>query len=188
MGVLNFIGGLFSSILSGGATGLIGVALQRFFDERNKRLDLELSAQKFEHDIALREVDAKIQAEEWASRTQVAQIEATGKENVADSQAFAGSYNEPQRYATGATTVGQTWALVLLDCARGIVRPALTMYLSLITTLMYLHVSQLAPSITTADAVPLLHMIIETVLYLTTTCVMWWFGTRNKGAPPVGRQ
>ena len=27
-------------------------------------------------------------------------------------------------------------------------------------------------------------LIVGTILYLTTTCVLWWFGTRNKQEQP----
>ncbi len=39
-------------------------------------------------------------------------------------------------------------------------------------------------SLSAEQAIQLIQMVVGTILYLTTTCVLWWFGTRNKGAPP----
>ncbi len=188
--MLTLLSTIFGSIFSGGATGLIGVILQRFADYKNKQLDLEIEAKKQEHEIALRRVDAEIAAQEWAARTQVAQVEAAGKEAVADAQAFAESFKmEPQRYAEGVKfTHGQGWVMVILDALRGAIRPVLTVYLCVLTTLIYLQAHQLlGTSMAPEQAYKLVEMIVGSVLYLTTTCVLWWFGTRNKATPPGGK-
>ncbi len=176
---------IITSILSGGVTGLLGIAVQRIADYKNKQLDLELSKQKFENDLALKRVDADIMAQEWASRTRVAQVEERGQEAVADSSAFSASFNEPQRYSQNPNAA-QGWLLVALDFIRGLVRPVLTVYLCVLTTLVYLHARDLlsTQALTSDEALDLVGLIIRTILYLTTTCVLWWFGTRNKGKAP----
>ena len=186
--MFEFLGGLVTSILGGGVTGILGVAVQRIADYKNKRLDLELSKQKFDHEIAMRRADAEIMAQEWAARTKVAEVEAAGKEAVADSQAFAASFNlEPQQYASGASmSPGQAWLMVILDFVRGIVRPSLTMYLCVLTTLVYIEARRTlgGTAVTSQEALELMKMVVGTILYLATTCVLWYFGTRNKQAPP----
>jgi len=179
----------FSSILSGGATGLIGIIIQRWADYKNKKLDIEASRERFSHERDMRKVDAEIMAQEWAARTKVAEIEVAGKIDVADSEAFAASFNEPVRYSDGVKpTAGQGWMLIVLDFIRGIVRPGLTVYLCVLTTLIYLHARTLIGKegaiLSSDQAVDLVKLIVGTVLYLATTCVLWWFGTRNKQKPP----
>lgn len=180
MGILETI---FSSVLGGGVTGILGVVVQRIADYKNKQLDLQLNSQKQEHEIALKRIDAEIMAHEWASRTSIASTEASTQMDVAESQAFAASFNEPVKYSSEVKpTPAQGWMFVLLDFIRGIVRPGLTIYLCVLTTLIYMESrSLMGGSVDPMEASKLLHEVVGTVLYLTTTCLLWWFGVRNKG-------
>jgi len=186
--MLEIIGTIFGSVFSGGATGLIGVALQRYADYKNRQLEIQAAKEKFEHDLALKQVDMQIMEKEWAGRVQVAQTEAEAAADAAASQAFAASYAmEPKRYSEGAP-VGKVGGilLVLLDLFRGVVRPALTVYLCVLTTMIYYQARKLVDKedLDPEQALQIEHLIIGTILYLTTTCVLWWFGTRNKQAQP----
>lgn len=177
-----------TSILGGGVTGVLGVAVQRIADYKNKQLDIEIQKQKFEQERALRELDAKIMEQEWAGRTKVAEVEAEGKKEVADAEAFAMSYKlEPQQYSARVQPgkVGG-FMLVLLDFLRGIVRPGLTVYLCVLTTMVYSQARQLLENedLDVDQAMEVERLIVSTILYLTTTCVLWWFGTRNRGTQP----
>src|SRR5258708_17543708 len=137
--MLEVIGTIFGSVLSGGATGLIGVALQRFGDNKKKQLEIEAGKEKFDQDLALKQVDMQIMEKEWAGRVQVAQTEAEAAADAAASQAFAASYAmEPKRYSEGVS-VGKAggFLLALLHLFRGIARPAPTGYLFVLTTMIY---------------------------------------------------
>ena len=186
--MLEVLGTIFGSIFSGGATGLVGIVLQRFADYKNKQLDMQLEAQRFAHELEKRKVDAEIMKEEWAGRDKVAQTEAAGAEAVADAQAFAASFRmEPTRYAEGASlTAGQAWLMVILDAMRGAVRPLLTVYLCLLTTYVWWQVRQTLSTedLTQEAALDVRKMVVGNILYLTTTCVLWWFGTRNRADQP----
>lgn len=183
------------SLLGGGATGIIGIAVQRFFDYKNKQEDMKAQVAKQAHEVQMKEADAKILAMEWNARTQVATIEAAGKEAVADSQAFAASFDmEPKRYAEGKApsgTLGRIgWFLmVLLDAFRGAIRPGLTTYLIILVTVIFSWLMAILQSknieiLDSVDIIAILKRVIDTVLYLATTCVLWWFGTRNKTNGP----
>lgn len=183
--MLEILGTVVGSIFSGGATGIIGVIAQRFADYKNKQLDMQLEAQRQANALALKDADAKIMAQEWAAKTQVAQIETAGATDVADAQAFAASYQlEPKRYSSEASlTPGQNWLMVVLDFCRGIVRPALTIYLCALVTIVYFLARDKvrAEDLTSTEALELLKLIIGTILYVWTTVTLWWFGSRNKG-------
>lgn len=181
---------LFTSIISGGATGIIGVAVQRYFDLKNKSADVEAKRAQYAHELDMKNADAVIMAQEWASRTQIAEVEGESRTEVADAGAFAASFNDPPRFTTSATvTPTQSWAFVVLDFIRGIVRPALTTYLCVLTTLVYFHARSLIKTdLSSGEALDLVKLIIGTILYLTTTCVLWWFGTRNKQPAPKVRK
>lgn len=189
------------SILSGGATGLLGMALQRTFDGlfgwlKAKQEFANLQEQN-KQALAMKEADARIMAQEWAGRTQVAQAEAAGKEAVSANEAFAQSLlKEPERYSKTETLPNNWWGwtlqglLVLLDVIRGLIRPALTVYLCWVTTSIWFEVRHLAnlEDLSADQTMAILMLVIETILYLTTTCVTWWFGTRNKQEPPTVRR
>jgi hypothetical protein len=172
-----------ASILGGGITGLIGSVTQRIYEYKSKKLDIELQKEKYANELALRKADAEIMAQEWASRTKVAEIEATAQVETEDSKAFAAALtSEPKVYHEGVLSNKQNWLMIILDFARGIVRPGLTLYLCAITTVIYVKAARLlnGNTILPGMAYDLVTQIINTILYLTTSCVLFWFGARNK--------
>lgn len=178
---------IFGSILSGGATGLIGVVLQRFADYKNKQLDITISAQNNSFELAKKDKDIELMEKEWTGRDKVASTEGEAKMDAAASEAFSKSFeSESTQFTKGATlTAGQTWLMVVLDFMRGSIRPVLTIYLCVLTTYIYYQAQQaLESTILTPDqALSIVKMTIGTILYLFTTCTLWWFGTRNKQKP-----
>lgn len=118
--LVSLIGTAISSILAGGATGLLGIVIQRFFDALNAKTNLAADKQKLDHEIEMRKLDIQITDREWAGRVQVAVKEGEAAEAVSANQAFASSlFKEPERYATGEAP--KNWAgyigWVLLVCA-----------------------------------------------------------------------
>ena len=180
--------GILGSIFSGGITGLLGVAFQRFFDFLKIKQEIAMRKLDHEHEVNMRRIDGELMAQEWAARTQVATIEATSKETVAAETSCAASFGmEPKQYSARANIGPVTgFLLVLLDFLRGVVRPGLTVYLCAITTLIYIEARAIMAGVSfvTADAILVHDRIISTILYLTTTCGLWWFGTRNSQKPP----
>lgn len=183
------------AIVSGGATGILGVIFQRLFDHWKNKQELDQLRERNAHEQAMKRIDHEIMKEEWAQRVKVAQVEGETAREVADAQAFAASLaSEPKRYSEGAK-VGSIagFFLVLADLVRAIVRPGLTLYLAWIATELY-NDSQRAMELVEAtleidgfDVLALLDVhkqIVFTLLYLFTTCVLWWFGTRNKAPQP----
>lgn len=171
MSILDLLG----SVLSGGATGLLGSVITHVVDYKAKKLELD-------GQLALRKADADIMAAEWAARTRVADITSEAAKETADAAAFGKSFDmEPKAYSSGvAPTKFEGLILVGLDALRAIVRPGLTIYLCVLTTYLYWDAHKLVgTSLSSADAVALVNKIINTITYLYTTCVLWWFGTRN---------
>lgn len=189
MNLLDLVSTFLVSIFSGGATGLIGVAVQRYFDTKKIKLDMEAEKQRMSHEIELRKIDSEIMEKEATVRVRVAEIGAQAEEAVADAQAFAASFSEPKPYSSDVVaTKNQGWALILLDFIRGIVRPVLTVFLVALTTWIYVDAHNLMIregfGISPDQAYKLTNTIVASILYLATTCVLWWFGTRNKQKPP----
>jgi hypothetical protein len=162
------------------------VAIQRIADYKNKQLDLQASREKMAHEVEMMKAQAEMMTQEWAARTKIADIEAAGAESAEDAKSFAASFSEGEKYSAKVTpSQGQAWLLVLLDLFRGLVRPGLTVYLCVLTTLIYLHSRELLNKpMSEAEAVALVNKVTQTILYLTTSCLLWWFGVRNRGKQP----
>lgn len=184
---MDILATLLGSVFSGGATGLIGVIAQRYADHQNKKLDMAVEKQRGEQELAKRQLDIQITQAEYAGKLKVAETEGATAKDVAESAAFGASmFKEPERYATGELSTGQRWLMVLTDTFRGIVRPALTLYLCFLMTYVWYQVRAVlgAEDLDMATALAAWSKVVDTILYLATTCILWWFGTRNHSKQP----
>lgn len=195
--------GIISSVVAGGATGLLGVALQQFFAFQNKKLDLQVV--KMNHENALKLADketerARLRADadkEIADRgARARELEASEDARARDieaaSRSLLASYEQDRAsYLEKGAQLGKGWpskvamlAMALVDTARGLLRPGLTIHLTVIVTLMFLQMLALLEAMghqwSAEELVPIVKMIVNTVLYCWTTCVVWWFGSRNQ--------
>lgn len=190
MTLFDLVGTAATAILSGGATGLLGAGIEQFFGWLKTKQELALLQAKQAHEIAMRQQDALLMDKEWAGRLRVAQTEGDTARDVADSKAFEQTMlREPERYSYAATlTIGQQWWMVILDFLRGIVRPALTVYLGALVTMIWIQVSTLTAKedLTPEDVMEIWKTVVATVLYVWTTVTLWWFGTRNRQTVPAG--
>lgn len=183
------LAGFLSSIFAGGATGLLGVAIQRYFDNKKLAHDLLVMKEKNLHDLNMKNADLAIMKEEWAGRVKVAQTEGETAKEVAATKAFEKSlFVAPERYSEARLlTPGQNWWFVILDWIRGVVQPALTVYLCALTSFVWWQV-RLKLNVEELDPVAVLDvwkLVVQTILYLTTTVVLWWFGTQNRQSQPA---
>ena len=149
------------SLLTGGATGLLGTMFSGVLDHFERR-------QRHQHELELRRVDVELAKTEAASAERTAAIELEKVEIEAEGNALTASYREAmQRWSRGESA----W-IVAVDVVRGLLRPVLTLAFLALTALIYFHES---------SDVLIQTRIINTILYLTTTCVVWWFGGRKRG-------
>lgn len=190
MSLVSTVVGAGLSVATGGITGILGAGLQSVFGFLNKKQEIEQQKMKYENDKEMRQLDIQVMDKEWAYRIQGQEIDANAKMDVAESQAFQASvWKETDRYSdpTKVGWLGEAF-LVALDVLKGIVRPALTIYLCAITTMIYFESRELVrlygATMNGADAAEIYILIVNSILYLTTTVVLWWFGTRNKWSEP----
>lgn len=196
--MLTILGTLLSSIFAGGATGLLGVLIQRFFDMKARSQDLELVRINNAHAIALAdkeitkaEVGAKAQVDvadrDLQARIEEARADLQGREAEAAAAVQEASYrHDGAKFLTGAVLRSRSrfvlWTMAAVDAARGLVRPGLTAYLVVLTHLMYADMQSLLAkhgeemALSTVRELQL--QIVATILYLVTVAVVWWFGTR----------
>lgn len=190
---------MLSVAFSGGATGLIGVLFQRFFDLKAKQQDLELVRINNEHARLLAQMEVEkanraAQASENVAEMQAeaqmrsAELDAQAKADEAAARVYIASVDADRAtYLDAKTQSRSKFARVMMtivDSVRGLIRPVLTLYMVIIATVMFHWAKDLAAPggtsvVDTSKAADIIKSIIDTLLYLTTTCVVWWFGART---------
>lgn len=152
------------SVLTGGATGLLGTAISAgigYFERR----------QRHQQELDLRRVDLEITRAESVSAERVAAIEAESTENATALRAIEASH----RSAEVRWSRGDSGWFVFVDVVRGLIRPVLTLGFVALAGAIYFRLPAASPADVGAR-------LIDTVLYLATTTTLWWFGTRPKTA------
>ena len=179
---------IISGVMSGGATGLIGVLIQRYFDLQNKKQDIEALKLNLAKSVEL----SKMESERARLR---ADADMQISETEADAKVMVGSYEHDEaRYIDKESMrkPGKISALIMLmmgfvDFLRGSLRPGMTIYLCFLVSAMFAWVKTLAEQygivMTPEQVLTLITQIIATILYVFTTVTLWWFGTR----PPKGK-
>lgn len=170
--MLEEFGTALTSILTGGATGLIGSVISRVADFKIEKMRLEhaLATQKIESEASI--VIARSQA---AAQEAGAAYEALGSSHDADKASYMQAAESPIARAL----------MTAVDFVRGITRPLLTLYLVVATSWMsyvlYRLVQEMeGPVLGPMQVLSLWSNVIDMVLYLTASAVLWWFGGRAK--------
>ena len=153
-----------ASVLTGGATGLLGTAVSGV-------IDFFQSRQRHRQELDLRRLDIELAHAEAEGALAHAAIEAEAARERAEWEALEASYREASRRWSRP---GEGWSMQLVDVVRGLTRPALTWSLFALVGAIYF---VLGASELTAET--LRPRIVETVLYLFTAAVLWWFGARQ---------
>lgn len=164
-----------AAILSGGATGLLGAGLQvvgNYFTDR----------QKNKHELALRKVEMDSMKMEAELALGKAQQEAQAAMAVAEQQSFDKSLlADKATYVPESADPRIAWVLVWIDFLRGLIRPAITVWMAYLLVKLQndlqKHTGGLQSLPVTAIE-DLYNNVILTTLYIITTVILWWFGTR----------
>jgi len=181
--MLALLGMLISGVVSGGATGLIGVLIQRYFDLQNKKQDIEALKLNLANSVELSKMEsdrARVRAD---ADIQVAETEADAKVLVASYEHDEAKYIDKE----ALRKPGKISSFIMLmmgfvDFLRGALRPGMTIYLCFLVSAMFAWVKSLAEEygivMTPEQVLTLITQIITTILYVFTTVTLWWFGTR----------
>lgn len=203
----DFLTGFIGAVFSGGATGLIGIAIQRFAEFKKQQLELEVVKLNHQNALALADKEterARLRADAdqaiadrgAAAREKEAEEDARARQIEADSRSLLASYEHDRAaYIEKGAMLGKgrsaaflRVAMGIVDFARGILRPGLTVHLTVIVTLMFTTMVNLLQEtghrFTPAEILPILTLIVQTITYCWTTCVVWWFGTRQSQQAP----
>ena len=169
------------SLISGGATGIIGSLVSNFTDLWEQR-------QKNEHELAMRDRDLKEMDKEITHKEKIAKYKHETEEMKASYDAQEKSYEHDSRQYSSGLEIEKWWLktlLVLGDFIRASVRPALTAFLIYIVydtrqevemIIDHAGMNKLSPQ----EAITIYGSIVEMILYLSSTAVTWWFGSRPR--------
>lgn len=165
------------SLVSGGATGLLGSVISRV-------ADFKLEKMRGEHKLLMVDKETEQMKLESEYKITVVNRESEAAEDVAASQALSASYQaDSASYLAAATGKVSAFFMGFVDFMRGIIRPGMTIYLTILTTIiaMQLHsIIDWADTLSPQELYATWREVINTVLYLTTSAVLWWFGSRPK--------
>ena len=188
--LLELAGTIMSGVLSGGATGLLGVALQQWGEHRKRQADLELLKQQHAQTLELKRLDneqqLKIATAEAASAERLAEIQAQARADEAASGDYQASLKSDRATYLDKDAQGKSrlarWLMAVVDFLRGVIRPGITAYAMGLQTLLLLWVHDLwvqhQLAMSTDMQAKLVMEIVGTTTYLVTTTTVWWFGVR----------
>lgn len=172
----------------GVATGIIGNVVTSFTNLKTQKL-------KNEQDLKMREYDIKEREQEATLQIAIDSNRLDGEMEKTEADAYLQSLkigNETLLTDTKLTalTADNNWlsrvlALLmgLVDIFRASVRPGLTAYLVVLTTLITMKSMEIVTAktalLTTMQAQEMFGNVTNIVIYLTVSCVTWWFGDRR---------
>ncbi|MBN1664841.1 MAG: hypothetical protein JW943_14670 [Deltaproteobacteria bacterium] len=181
--LLSFLG----SAAFGGVTGLLGGLVNRVFDFFTTKARYQHEEVMLDKNLEITKVEAEraviIAREQAFTERELAEYEAMGKSFETDKVTFA---------SAGLIDSASSWvksfsALVftIVDFIRGMTRPGITLYMCILTTLIYFQIAAVIEQaegqvFTPDEALKIIKMLVEGVIYLTTMAVGWWFATRAK--------
>ena len=143
---------LLMTTLTGGATGLIGSVIGKAFSFLDFWVEEKKADKEHNRTVALLELQNKLGAEENERELQIVQEKAAGDARTA-------SYRHDIQMGDGSSM----WVVNTLR----LVRPVLTLALIIVTLVLYLKANASGRD-----------MIEASVIYLTSSATLWWFGDR----------
>ncbi len=174
--------------LLGVATGFLGNIITSFTNLKSQKL-------KNDHDLKMRDYDLKEREAEVKYQLSIesAHLESTieNSEAAAYIESMRGNNSdiltgEKLRYLTkDKSKFGKilTFIMGLVDAFRAAIRPGLTVYLIILTTVLTYEAIEILTAkhslINAFQAQELFNRISDVVIYLTVSTVTWWFGDRR---------
>jgi len=185
------------SVLLGGITGLFGNMITGWFKYKDRKL-------KNEHEQKMVELNTAAMITEAKMQIQITKAKIEGEVELAETGAYTESIksgNKPMfsekwidklfsvegkvlRWFTVPTAIVLSFGFGMIDFLRGFMRPALTLYLtgmSTVITWMAWDILQKAgvEAMTAVQALDIYSQTTTIVIYLTVSTVTWWFGDRT---------
>ena len=140
------------SVLTGGATGILGSVLGKIFNFADVFIEEKKAKGEHERTMEMHRLQAELRADELENERAIVEEQSAGAARVA-------SYSMMTQ-----VEIPYPWVAAILR----LMRPALTIMLVGIVWYVYASSNDLAQQET----------IIQSVIYMASTAVLWWFGDR----------
>ena len=186
----------------GGVTGLIGNVVGGWFKLKHAKLQEEIRKGDRAHEVAMVKAETEAMIMEAKANIKITQAQVEGAIDLKDADAFIQSQKEGNKALFNSKWINSLmsttgwWRIFTLplasliaflfgftDFLRGIIRPALTVYLCGITTwvtwMAWNMMQNEGITISAFQAVDIFKDTTSIVTYLTVSCVTWWFGDRR---------
>lgn len=178
------------TILAGGATGLLGNVVSTVFSFVNKKQDNK-------HEFAMRKLGIEAMEREAKMNIQITETKVQGDIALAEMESFNETIKQNAVDKLSGDVLSrlfdQKWTIpfgVLLaflfgvvDFIKALIRPGITLYLTIALTVIYFNtidVIKLHGGLyDVQSATALFEEITQNILYIGTSCIMWWFGDRR---------
>ena len=187
---------ILSSSIFGALTGLVGGAITAITNYRMQKLKNEDAKDRRRHEIERLNAETEAMIREAEAKIKIVQTQVEGAVDLAETQAYVASQAPAQplfresymrrleKLRLTAWLVGPLAVLfALTDALKALMRPCITIYHVAVTTwitLMAWRIMQAhGQGITPDKAVAIFDQVTTTVIYLTVTCVTWWFADRR---------
>jgi len=175
IGIAKLLGSAGFGTIFGGLMGIVN----RKVDLQARALDLQEADRKRAHELAMRDKDAAIMAQEWAARTQVASVEAEGRLESAAYDATGKSYGfaQPERGSKMASF-------------SAFVRPWISLGYWVVTSvgsaaLLYYAFAVRQITLTPEQWHELVMYVVAWLAFMAGSTIGWWFAMRPGGRMPV---
>ena len=140
------------SVLTGGATGILGSVLGKVFNFADVFIEEKKAKGEHERTIEMHRLQSELRADELESELAIVQEQSAGAAQVASYAMMTG------------VEVPYPWVAAILR----LMRPLLTVML--VGIVWYIYAS--------SDDIAQQETIIQSVIYMSSTAVLWWFGDR----------
>jgi len=190
-------------VILGGITGLVGSVVTSITNYKLQKLKNEFEKAKwgFQKDMVALETEAM--KAEFEMQLKKIETETEAAVELADTEAYIKSIDKGNkdlfsdrwiaklfgqtgwvRYISVPVGVIVAFLFGIVDFLKALMRPGLTMYMTGVTTWitwMAWEIMQKAniEAMTAVQATALFQEVTTAVIYLTVSCVTWWFGDRR---------
>lgn len=185
---MSLIASLFDSVAGGGVLGAVGGIAQSVIQGRTAKFQAEAElaklkevnlqeAKRWEHDRAMTELEIK-------SKMSLAEMDKEKETQLADMNAMMESFKaDKPTFSEGVDKNKYGGWLVFVDVWRGLIRPAITTYWSMMYTILAGYVTYQIfvnyPSVIDKTWLSTqMDNIVVTVGFISSTVTLWWFAAR----------
>jgi len=181
---------IFGSIGLGAITGLVGPIITGITNYKMKKLEGQMRIDELKAESENMRLESQMQIEVTKEKTkgevEIAELDAF-KESIKQSgkSLFQESYMQALMRRKGTAWLGAIVASLFgfVDFLKGLARPVITYYLigvsTWVTVIAYEILNKTQGAITTEWAQGIFEKVILTIIYMTVSCVGWWFADRR---------